>query len=63
MTQADKLKQEGRYMTARNRIQQAQEMLRGLGLNTERVQQLLREAEAAYRYLLDGAMPQAAAGA
>jgi hypothetical protein len=66
MNQANKLKQEGRHMIARNRIQHLQELLRGLGSHSERVRELLAEAESAYRYLLDGTTPpmgeQAASG-
>lgn len=54
MNEADKLKQDARHMTARNRIQHLQEMLRALPSSSERIQELLAEAEAAYRYLLDG---------
>lgn len=64
MNQADKRKGEGRQNAARSQVQQLTEYLRSLSIRTERTTDLLRQAEEAYRYLLDGTAPteDAAAG-
>lgn len=64
MNQADKRKGEGRLNAARGQVQQLTESLRNLPVRTERTADLLRQAEQAYRYLVDGTVPaeDAAAG-
>lgn len=54
MNEADKFKQADRMTQARSRVQLAQELIRGLGVRTERVNGLLGEAEQAYQFLLRG---------
>lgn len=54
MNQVDKLKQAGRNLNARSRIQVLQEQVRALGVHDERVDALMAEAEMAYQYLIYG---------
>jgi hypothetical protein len=61
MNQADKLKQAGRTLNARSRIQGMQEQIRSLGVHSERVDELMREAEKAYQFLMYGAAAVTAA--
>lgn len=56
MNQADKCKTDGRQAMARGQLQQLTERLRGLGIKTERIEELLKQAEEAYQYLLTGAV-------
>lgn len=63
MNMADQLKQSGREMVARNRIQQLSELLRALGLHTKRVNALIEQAEEAYQYLLNSQVTAAGQGA
>jgi len=54
MHQADLLKQQDRELAARKRISQLLEMLTAQGLHSVRVQDLHRQADAAYQYLVYG---------
>lgn len=58
MNLADKLKSDDRTAYARSQLQQLTEWLRGLGINTERIQSLIKQAEEAYQYLLTGKVPK-----
>lgn len=57
MNQADKYKGEGRVTVARNQVQQLTEQLRIVPARSERVLELMEQAEEAYRYLLNGTVP------
>lgn len=58
LNQADKAKADDRRPVARRQIQQATEWIRALGVDTERVQALLKQADEAYQYLLTGEAPK-----
>ncbi len=57
MNQADEMKADGRLPMARRQIQQATEWIRALGVHTDRVEALLKQADEAYQYLLTGEAP------
>lgn len=63
MNEADKLKTGGRVLAARNRLQHLLELLRAVGARTERIMELIGQAEEAYQYLLTGTVSGAAEGA
>lgn len=58
MNEVDKLKQEGREISARSRIQTMQDLIRSLGIHTPRVEELLDESEKAYHFLMYGGLPE-----
>jgi hypothetical protein len=54
MNEVDRLKQEGRSVNARSRIQSTQDLIRSLSIHTDRVSELLDESEKAYQFLMYG---------
>lgn len=58
MHQADKLKGEDRKIGARSQLQQLIDWIRALGVQTSRTEDLIRQADEAYQYLLKGTVPK-----